>query len=107
MQVRNWAFLAAAAIPCAALLVFCGVGIHEWWLISTRQIVVIPPPMPGATSAPEVPAARLVPLILGSGALAAMFAYALLRGSRRVLISAYLAVCLVIGAIQIGRMLAQ
>lgn len=91
----RWIFLVAAAVPCAALLVFCGVGIHEWWLISTNQIAVIPTPRPGATSLPEVPAARLVPMILGSGILAATFAYALLRGSRGALLSAYLAVGLV------------
>jgi len=105
MRITRWAFLAAAAIPCVALLVFCGIGIHEWWLISTKQIVVIPTPMPGATSAPEVPAARLVPLILGSGLLAAMFAYALLRGSRGALICGYLTVCLVIGVTYVRRML--
>lgn len=93
--MRRWLFLAAAAIPCAALLLFCVVGVHEWWLISTRQIAVIPAPMPGATSAPEVPAARLVPLIVASGALGAMFAYALLKGSRRALLGAWLAVGLV------------
>lgn len=102
---RSWIFLAAAAIPCAVLLVFCGVGIHEWWLISTHQIAVIPTPMRGTTSAPEVPAASLLPLILGSGILAAMFAHALLRGSRRALLGAYLAAGFVIGLILVRRML--
>ena len=100
----SWAFLAAAAIPCAVLLVFCGVGIHEWWLISTNQIAVIPTPTRGTTSAPEVPAASLLPLILGSGGLAAMFAYALFRGSRGALVGAYLAVGLVIGVTLVRRM---
>ena len=105
MRVRDWAFLAAAAIPCVALLLFCGLGLHEWWLISTKQIVVIPTPTPNVTSAPEVPAARLLPLIIGSGILAAMFAYALLRGSRGALITAYLTVGLLLGVAYVRRML--
>lgn len=96
VRMKRWAFIAAAAIPCAALLLLCVVGLHEWWLISTGQIVVIPRPVPGTTSAPEVPAARLLPLIVTSGALGAMFAFALLKGSRRALIGAYLAVGLLI-----------
>lgn len=92
----NWLLVSAAAVPCAALLVFCGIGIHEWWLISTRQIAVIPNVAPGTTSAPEVPAASLLPLIFVSGALAAAFAYAGWRGSRRALGSAYLALALVV-----------
>jgi hypothetical protein len=104
--VKNrWIFLAAAAIPCVLLLVFCGVGIREWWLISSQQIVVIPGAMRGGTTPPGLPASALVPLILGSGALAAMFAYALLRGSRRALYCAYLVLCLVIAAPYIWRML--
>lgn len=101
----RWLFVVAAAIPCLALLAFCVIGIHEWWLIGTRQIIVVPTPAPGATSAPEVPAARLVPLILGSGALAAVFAFAWLRGSRRALLGGYLAVGLVIGATLVRRLL--
>lgn len=96
MRLQHWFFIAAAAIPCAALLIFCGVGIHEWWLIKTAQIVVIPTPTPGASSAPEVPATRLVPLIFGSGMLAALYAYALLRRSRAALLCAYLAIGLLI-----------
>ena len=106
MRVKNsWIFLAAAAIPCVLLLVFCSVGIREWWLISTQQIVVIPAPTRGGAAPPGLPASALVPLILGSGALAAMFAYALWRGSRRVLYGAYLALCLVIAAPYVWRML--
>jgi len=101
---NRWAFFAAAGIPCVALLVFCGVGIHEYWLISTQQIVVLPALTPGTTSAPGVPAARLVPLILGSGVLAGLFAYAFLRGSRRALAGAYLAVVVVIGFAVVRRM---
>lgn len=104
-RFSHWAFLAAAAIPCVALLLFCGFGIREWWLISTHQIAVIPTPVPGAMSAPEVPAARLVPLILGSGMLAALFAYAFFRGSKRALITAYLAVVLVLGVTYVRRIL--
>lgn len=89
-------FSTAAAIPCCALLLFCGFAIHEWWLISTHQIVVTPALARGASSAPEVPASRLLPLIIGSGLLAAAFAYSLLRGSMRVLIGAWLAVALVV-----------
>jgi len=92
---NKWLFVAAAAIPCIAALLFCGVGIHEWWLISTKQIAVIPRPHPGDTSMPEVPASSLLPLILGSGALAATFGYALLRGSRKVLAAGYVAVGLI------------
>lgn len=103
--MKRWLFIAAAAVPCAALLVFCGTGIHEWWLISTHQIAVIPTPVRGATSAPEVPATRLLPLILGSATLAALFAYAGLRGSARVLICAYLAVGLVIAVPRVLHML--
>ena len=102
---RNWLFLAAAALPCAAMLLFFGVAVHEWWLISTRQIVVIPTPLAGAGSAPEVPAANLVPFIVGSGVLAGMFAYALLRGSRRVLIAAYALIALVAGLAWLARTL--
>lgn len=103
--MKNWAFRAAAAIPCVVLLAYCLVGLHEWWLISTKQIVVIPPVARGTTSAPEVPASRLVPLILGSGILSATFAYALWRGSRRALGAAYLAVALLVAAILVRRML--
>lgn len=92
----RWLFIAAAGVPGLALAAFCAVGIHEWWLISSGQIAVIPTPVPGMKSAPEVPAARLVPLILVSGALAAAFAYALWRGSRRALVGAWVAVALVI-----------
>ena len=95
MNGRNWLFIAAAAIPCLVLLAFCVTGIHEWWLIGTKQIAVIPRPHPGDTSAPEVPASSLVPLILGSGALAATFGYALLRRSRKVLIAGYAIVALI------------
>lgn len=95
MRAKRWGFLAAAAIPCAALLVFCGTGIHEWWLISSHQIAVIPMPRRGDISVPELPAARLVPLIVSGIILAGMFAYALVRGSRRVLVAAYLVLCLV------------
>lgn len=105
MTRQDWMFRLAAAIPCAVLLSFCAVGIHEWWLISTHQIAVVPPVTRGMTSAPEVPAARLLPLILGSGILAAMFAYALWRGSKRALGSAYVAVGLVIGVTLVRRML--
>jgi hypothetical protein len=105
MRVKRLAFLAAAGIPCAVLLAFCAVGLHEWWLISSGQIAVVPTPAPGATSAPEVPASRLVPSILASGILGAMFAYALLRGSRGALISAYLAVGLLIGMTFVRRIL--
>ena len=105
MRVKNsWLFIAAAAIPCVLLLIFCGVGIREWWLIHTQQIVVIPTPRRGDTTAPGLPASALVPLILGSGALAAMFAYAWLRGSRRALYGAYLVLCLVIAAPYVWRL---
>lgn len=102
---NSWVFLAAAGIPCAVLLLLCGVALHEWWLISSGQIAVIPRPVPGQHSVPEVPAASLLPLILGSGILAASFAYALLRGSRPVLICAYLAVFLLIAMPHVRRML--
>jgi len=105
MRARRWAFLAAAVIPCMALLLFCGVGIREWWLITSHQIAVVPAPTSGATSAPEVPAASLLPLIFGSGILAAMFAYAFVRESRGTLITAYLAVGLLIGVTYVRRML--
>lgn len=106
MRVKNsWIFLAAAAIPCVLLLVFCSVAIREWWLISTQQIVVIPAPTRAGPAAPGLPASALVPLILGSGTLAAMFGYALLRGSRRVLYCAYVALCLVVAVPFFWRML--
>lgn len=102
---RNWIFSVAAAIPCAVLLLFCAVAVHEWWLISSGQIAVIPTPAPGASSAPNVPASNLLPLIFGSGILAALFAYALLRRSWRVLIGAYLAVSMLIAGPFVWRML--
>jgi hypothetical protein len=105
VQLRRWAFLAAAAIPCAALLLFFAVGAHEWWLVSSGQIVVIPTPTPGTSSAPETPASRLVPLILGSGILAATFAYAFLRGSRKALIAGYAAIGLLVAVAVVRRML--
>ncbi len=92
---RSWLFIAAAAIPCVAALLFCAVGIQEWWLISTEQIAVIPAPKPGVSTAREVPASSLLPFIFGSGALAATFGYALLRNSRRVLVAGYVAVGLI------------
>ena len=103
---RNWLFIAAAAIPCIVLLVFCATGIQEWWLISTKQIAVIPTPKPGETSAPEVPASSLLPLILGSGALAATFGYALLRRSRKVLVAGYVIVALIAGLAYAARAIA-
>jgi len=104
-SMKRWAFLGAAALPCALLLAFCGYTIHEWWLISTHQIAVVPAPARGATSVVEVPAARLVPVILGSALLAATFAYALLRGSRWTLLGGYLALGLLILAPLVRRVL--
>lgn len=95
MRAKRWAFLAAAVVPCAVLLLFCAVTVHEWWLISTNQIVVTPRPSPGVSSVPEVPAERLLPIIVGSGLLAAGFAFAAWRRSRAGLVSAYLALVLV------------
>ena len=103
---RSWLFIAAAAIPCLVLLLFCATGIQEWWLIGTKQIAVIPTPHPGDTSAPEVPASSLVPLILGSGALAATFGYALVRGSRRVLTAGYVIVAVIAGLAYAARAIA-
>lgn len=105
-SVRTWPFIALSALPCAAMLAFCGIGAHEWWLISTHQIAVIPTPAPGASSAPEVPAARLVPLILGSGVLAAAFAYAGWSGSRRALLTAWAMLAAVFLAAVVRRTLA-
>lgn len=92
---RNWPFIAAAAIPGAAALLFCGTGIREWWLIRTHQIVVIPTPHRGDTSLPEMPASNALPLVAFSGLVTVLFAYALLRGSKKALISGYLIVGLV------------
>jgi hypothetical protein len=86
------------------LLLLCGVAIREWWLISSGQIAVIPMPVRGQTSVPNVPASSLWPLIAGSGLFAAAFAYALWRGSRRVLIGAYLALLLLIAMPLVRRM---
>lgn len=96
---RRWTFIAAAAIPCGVLLLFCVAGAREWWLITTGQILVIPAAMAGSSAPHEVPAARLVPWILGSGALAAAFAQALWRDSRRLLLAAYLVTGLALGAV--------
>jgi hypothetical protein len=95
---HGWWFSLAAALPCLVLLAFAGIGLHEWWLIVTNQIAVVPMPKAGDAVAVEVPASRVLPLVLGSGALAAAFGYALLRGSRKVLGGAYAALALVIGA---------
>jgi hypothetical protein len=88
---RSWPFTLAAAIPAGVLLLYCAVGLHEWWLIASGQIAVIPAPKPGDTSMPEVPAASLLPLIFVAGAMAAGFIWAWLRGSRRILQGSYLA----------------
>ena len=97
-SARSWAFIAAAAVPCLAALLFFVVGAHEWWLISTNQIAVIPAPRPGqAAESVEVSASSLLPLVLGSGALAATFGYALLRRSRRVLVAGYAIVAVIAG----------
>lgn len=94
-----WLFILAAGVPCLLFLIFCGVAINEWWLISSNQIAVIPRPVRGmTTSVRNVPASALLPLIFGSGLLAATFGYALLRGSRKALACAYLAVGLIAGA---------
>lgn len=103
--VKRWAFLAAAGIPCAALLFFCAVTTYEWWLISSHQIVVTPPPMQGTSSVPEVPASTLLPLIFGSAALAALFAFAGLRTSGRALAAGYLALGLLVVVPLVRRML--
>jgi hypothetical protein len=95
---RRWLFLLAAALPCLVLLAFCAISVQEWWLIRTQQIAVIPRPQPGQTEAIAVPAAHLVPWMLGSGALAVTFAYALLRRSTRALVAGYLVLLLVVGA---------
>ena len=104
---RRWLFLAAAVIPCVLLLLFCGVAAHEWWLIATKQIAVIPTPKPGDSFAQEVSAASVVPFILGSGVLAAIFAYAALRGSRKALIAGYAAVGLIAGLAYAARAIAS
>lgn len=93
---RGWPFIVAAAIPCALLLLFAAIGLHEWWLISSGQIVVAPMPQPGEASIPEVPASSLLPLILGSAALAGLFGWALLRGSRRALAGGYAFLLLIV-----------
>lgn len=94
---HGWLFSLAAALPCLALLLLAGVGLHEWWLIATNQIAVVPMPKAGDAVAVEVPASRVLALVLGSGALAATFGYALLRGSRKALVGGYVAVLLVAG----------
>ena len=80
------------------LLLLAGTGLHEWWLILTNQIAVVPMPKSGDAVAVEVPASRVLALVLGSGALAAAFGYALLRGSKKALIGGYAALALVIAA---------
>ena len=106
-SARSWAFIAAAAIPCVAALLFFAVGAHEWWLISTNQIAVIPAPRPGqAAESVEVSASSLLPLVLGSGALAATFGYALLRRSRGALIAGYTIVALIAGLAWAARAIA-
>ena len=106
-SARRWAFIAAAAIPCIAALLFLGIGIHEWWLISSGQIAVIPAPRPGqAAESVEVSAGSLLPLLLASAALAATFGYALLRRSTRVLVAGYAVVALIAGLAWAARALA-
>ena len=97
-MTRRWLFVLAAALPCLVLLAFCAIGAQEWWLIRTQQITVVPHPQPGQTSAVAVPAQHLVPWVVGSGALALAFAYALLRRSTRALVGSWLALLLVVGA---------
>jgi hypothetical protein len=91
----NWPLRLAAALPCVVLLGFCGIGIHEWWLIVSHQAVVIPVPVPGQKWAEELPATSLLPFILGGAALAAVFAYAAIRLSKRALIWGYVALLIV------------
>ena len=105
-SARSWAFIAAAALPCLAALLFFVVGAHEWWLISTRQIAVIPAPRPGQADVVEVSASSLLPLVLGSGALAALFGYALARGSRKALLAGYATVALIAALTYAARALA-
>jgi len=104
---RSWLFIAGAVIPGLAALLFCAVGINEWWLISSGQIAVIPAPTPGVTEAQEVRAWTLLPFIAGSGAIAAAFGYALLRGSRKALIAGYGAVAVIAGMGYAARALAS
>jgi hypothetical protein len=101
----RWAFRAAAAIPCVVLLAFCGFAIHEWWLIHSHQIVITPVPRPGQNSVPEMPAARLLPFIVGSALLAATFAYAVVRSSKAALVGGYVAIALLILVPYVWRLL--
>ena len=105
MLKHGWAFTLAAALPCLALLVFAGIGLHEWWLIVTNQIAVVPMPKAGDAVAVEVPAARVLPLVLGSGALAGVFAWAWWRGSGRALASGYAILLLIVGLALARRLL--
>jgi hypothetical protein len=100
----HWIFLGAAGVPCVVLLVFFGTAVYEWWLISSGQIAVIPRPMRGQSSVPEMPAASLLPLILGSAMLAALFAFAWLRRSKAALATGYLIALLLIAAPLVRRM---
>lgn len=105
MRVKShWVFLGVAGIPCAVMLIFCGVALHEWWLISSGQIAVIPSPVRGQPSVPEVPAASLLPLIVGSAVLAILFAYAALRRSKTALATGYLALLLLAALPYVMRM---
>lgn len=102
---HGWSFTFAAALPCLALLLFAGIGLHEWWLIATNQIAVVPMPRPGDAVAPEVPASRVMLLVAGTLALAATFGYALWKGSRKALAGGYFALLLVVGLAVLKRAL--
>lgn len=94
---RGALFIAAAALPCVVMVLFCVLTIHEWWLIASEQVAVIPSLKPGQSSAEQVPASRLLPFAFVSGALAAVFAWAIVRNSRRALVGGYVAILLIVG----------
>lgn len=84
------AFVVAAGLPALALLAFAAIGVHEWWLIHTHQITVIPRPVPGQSSVPNMPASNALILAAASAAFAGLFAYAWLRRSRLALAGGWL-----------------
>ena len=97
MQVKGrWLFVLAAGIPCVVFFIILCVGVHEWYLVATHQVVVIPRPQKGDVSVPNMPASDLYPWIFVSGALTAAFAYALMRNSTRILKAGWLLVLAIV-----------
>lgn len=89
-------FLVAAAIPAVLFLGIFLFGLNDWYMITTHQLVVIPRPLKGQTSVPNMPASDLYPWIIATGTLTATFGYALWRRSKRALAGGYFLIFVIV-----------